>query len=66
MEQTKETKQPKTGKKEEPDFIKQYRRCYPGNKTFYVTTDRMVFLEIDKESAYNHQKRCGGGEVRTY
>lgn len=68
MEQieTKKSKQPESGKKKEPDFLKQYRQCYPDNKTFYVTTDRMVFLEGEEDNARLHQHGMGKGEVSTY
>lgn len=48
----------------EPDFLKQYRECYPGVKHFYVTSDNLVFL--DYEQAVSHQNSIGRGELKTY
>lgn len=49
----------------EPDFLKQYRECYPGVK-FHVTGDNLVFLERDYEQAVSHQNSIGRGELKTY
>lgn len=50
----------------EPDFLKQYRECYPDVKHFHVTGDNLVFLDRDYEQAVSHQQRCGRGELKTY
>lgn len=69
---SKETKQPepvqelKTILPPEPDFLKQYRECYPGVKRFHVTSDNLVFLERDYEQAVSHQQSIGRGELKTY
>ena len=52
---------------EYPDFLSSYITAYPHNKTFHVTTDRMVFLEGDLGLAIIHQNSlAGGGKVETY
>lgn len=58
----------KSGKKKAtlPDFLAPYIRAYPKNKTFHVTSDRMVFLAGDRGLAVVHQKSLKGGEVTTY
>ena len=53
-------------KKEEPAFLEQYRKCYPTNKKFYVTSDKLVFLESDFKKAAAHQATLGSGELITY
>lgn len=50
----------------EPDFLKQYRECYPDVKHFHVTSDNLVFLERDYEQAVSHQQSIGRGELKTY
>lgn len=50
----------------EPDFLKQYRECYPDVKHFHVTSDNLVFLERDYEQAVSHQNSIGKGELKTY
>ena len=50
----------------EPEFLKQYRACYPGVKKFHVTGDNLVFLGHEHDKAVSHQKRCGKGELKTY
>ena len=50
-----------------PDFLKEYVEAYPHNRTFHVTSDRMVFLEGDRGLAVMHQNSLPGGEnVETY
>lgn len=50
-----------------PDFLKEYVEAYPHNRTFHVTSDRMVFLEGDRGLAVMHQSSLPGGEnVETY
>lgn len=50
-----------------PDFLKEYVEAYPHNRTFHVTSDRMVFLEGDHGLAVMHQNSLPGGEnVATY
>lgn len=48
----------------EPNFLKQYRECYPSVKHFHVTGDNLVFL--DYEQAVSHQNSIGKGELKTY
>lgn len=55
-----------TVQSQEPDFLKQYRECYPGVKHFHVTGDNLVFLERDYEQAVSHQNSIGKGELKTY
>lgn len=50
----------------EPNFLKQYRECYPSVKHFHVTGDNLVFLERDYEQAVSHQQSIGKGELKTY
>lgn len=50
----------------EPDFLKQYRECYPSVKHFHVTGDNLVFLERDYEQAVSHQQSIGKGKLKTY
>ena len=58
---------PKKAKATIPDFLKEYVDAYPHNRTFYVTSDRMVFLEGDRGLAVMHQNSLPGGEnVETY
>ena len=63
-----ETKAKPAKKKAEalPDFLAPYLRAYPKNKTFHVTSDRMVFLADARSMAVMHQKGLGTGEVTTY
>lgn len=63
-----ETKAKPAKKKAEalPDFLTPYLRAYPKNKTFHVTSDRMVFLADARSMAVMHQKGLGSGEVTTY
>lgn len=49
----------------EPDFLKQYRACYPRAKKFYVTGDNLVFPD-NPQAAESHQKSVGKGELKTY
>lgn len=54
-------------KKSYPDYLQAYVDKYPTNKTFHVTTDRMVFLAPDKNLAVLHQNGIkGAGTVETY
>ena len=55
-----ETKMP------EPDFLKQYRECYPDVAHFHVTGDSLVFLDSDYNQAISHQNTIGKGELKTY
>ena len=58
---------PRKAKATIPDFLKEYVDAYPHNRTFYVTSDRMVFLEGDRGLAVMHQSSLPGGEnVETY
>ncbi|WP_018669008.1 hypothetical protein [Bacteroides gallinarum] len=54
-----------TADRPEPDFLEQYRRCYPRAKKFHVTGDGLVFPD-DKKAAEAHQRCIGRGELRTY
>lgn len=62
----KQTNETKAAKGKEPSFLEQFRKCYPENKTFYVTADNMVFLSHQENDARNHQRTIGEGEVKTY
>lgn len=50
---------------EEPDFLKQYRACYPKAKKFHVTGDNLVFPD-NLKAAEAHQNSIGRGELKTY
>lgn len=50
----------------EPEFLKQYRECYPGVGKFHVTGDNMVFLDKEYKTAVSHQAKVGKGELKTY
>lgn len=50
----------------EPEFLNQYRACYPGVKKFHVTSDNLVFLDKDYQNAVSHQAQVGKGELKTY
>lgn len=43
----------------------EYAKRYPDNKTFYITSDKQVFLEKNKEDAGNHQRGLKGGRITT-
>lgn len=61
------TKAPRKATATIPDFLKEYVDAYPHNRTFHVTSDRMVFLEGDRGLAVMHQNSLPGGEnVATY
>lgn len=49
----------------EPDFLKQYRECYPNCKKFHVTSDNLVFLDKQLDAAKAHQSKIQG-ELKTY
>lgn len=67
QEEAPEKKAPKKAKATIPDFLKEYVEAYPHNRTFHVTTDRMVFLEGDRGLAVMHQNSLpGGGSPETY
>lgn len=42
--------------KSEPDFMNHYRKAYPKEKCFHVTSDNQVFLSVDESLAKRHQK----------
>ncbi len=44
-------------------LAKEYRKLYPGNKTFHITSDRQVFLDKDKGLADLHQRGLNDGKV---
>ena len=50
----------------EPEFLNQYRACYPGVKKFHVTSDNLVFLDKDYQNAVSYQAQVGKGELKTY
>lgn len=52
-------------KQPEPDFLGQYRTCYPHTRTFYVTGDSLVFPDNPK-AAEAHQQSIGKGKLETY
>lgn len=58
--------QPEPPPPSEPDFLKQYRVCYPDVKKFHVTGDGLVFLDSDYDQAVSHQNTIGKGELKTY
>lgn len=43
-------------------FIAPYKKAYPEEKAFHVTSDRQVFLEKDRGLAVLHQKSLKNGE----
>lgn len=43
-----------------PEGMQEYFKLYPGNDTFYRTSDGQVFLKKDKQWAVEHQKHIGG------
>lgn len=49
-----------------PAFLAQYIKAYPGEKVFYVTSDRQVFLGKDYNLAKFHQNSLGKGELKSY
>lgn len=52
---------------EYPAFLTDYINHYPNNKTFHVTTDRMVFLAGDLGLAELHQQSLANGlKVKSY
>lgn len=57
--------QPELNVPPEPDFLKQYRACYPRAKRFFVTSDSLVFPD-NPEAADAHQNSIGHGELKTY
>ena len=67
-------KAPETKKNEEkgkagdvlPEFLAPYRKAYPKCRAFHVTSDRMVFLESDRNAALVHQQSLGEGTVETF
>ncbi len=58
---------PETGKKDDAltKLAKEYLKLYPKNKTFYITSDKQVFLEGSKGLAELHQRSQKGGKVST-
>lgn len=59
-------KESKIGKSDAmPDFLKQYRACYPDTKQFFVTGDNLVFPD-NPQAAEAHQNSIGKGELKTY
>lgn len=44
-------------------LVDSYRKSYPDNKVFYVTSDMQVFLQIDQNMAILHQKTLKNGEL---
>lgn len=57
---------PKDRKTGVPKFLEPYRKAYPKCRVFHVTSDRMVFLESDRNAALVHQQSIGEGSVETY
>ena len=43
-------------------FIAPYKKAYPKEKAFHVTSDKQVFLEKDRGLAMLHQRSLGNGE----
>ena len=49
-----------------PAFLESYRKAYPKEKAFHVTTDKQVFLEKDLSLARLHQRGLKNeGKVQT-
>jgi DsbC/DsbD-like thiol-disulfide interchange protein len=49
------------------EFIEPYRRAYPNNKKFFITSDKQVFLEAHEQFAKDHQKTLeAGSKYSTY
>lgn len=46
-------------------LAKQYAKHYPACDTFHITSDKQVFLDVDKSLATYHQRSLGEGEVQT-
>lgn len=57
--------QPELNNQPEPDFLRQYRACYPRVKRFFVTSDALVFPD-NPEAADAHQNSIGRGELKIY
>lgn len=57
--------QPELNNQPEPDFLRQYRACYPRAKRFFVTSDALVFPD-NPEAADAHQNSIGRGELKIY
>lgn len=65
MKDKEEIEREQTEVQTEPDFLKQYRDCYPKAKKFFVTGDNLVFPDNPK-AADAHQSSVGKGELKTY
>lgn len=46
-------------------LLTDYRKRYPDNKVFHVTSDMQVFLESDRNMAVLHQSTLKSGELTT-
>lgn len=69
-EESKPAKQEKAEKSKSdtgiPAFLESYRKAYPKEKAFHVTTDNQVFLEKDLSLARLHQRGLKNeGKVQT-
>ena len=58
-------KEPEAEKKDDAmtKLAREYKKLYPGNKTFHITSDKQVFLEGSKGLADLHQRGLKGGTV---
>lgn len=48
------------------EMMQAYKKCYPREKRFCVTSDKQVFLERSKSDAYAHQKKFGVHDPLVY
>lgn len=51
---------------EDEELIARYKKLYPQNKVFHLTSDKQVFLDTGKRDAENHQKTLGEGSLKSY
>lgn len=61
-EPVKEVQQLAAKCKEQSDFITPYAKAYPKEKAFYVTSDKQVFFEKDRNLAVMHQNSLASEE----
>ncbi len=55
----------KTGENPFTKLAGEYKKLYPDNKTFHITSDKQVFLEKNKGDAESHQRSLKEGKVTT-
>ncbi|PZP42591.1 MAG: hypothetical protein DI598_16795 [Pseudopedobacter saltans] len=51
---------------EDEALIARYKKLYPQNKVFHLTSDKQVFLDSGKRDADAHQKTLGYGSLKSY